>query len=365
MSGIREAVIDASAIAHNVAAIRAAVGTAHTMAVVKADGYGHGAVTAARAALAGGADWLGVADIAEGLELRAAGIDAPILAWLHDPFADFEPAVAAGLDLGISTREQLERIAASPSGAASIQLKVETGLNRNGFAEYDWDEVFARAARLQRDGALRVRGVFSHLSNASDADDARAVQAFERALAAARGAGLEVPLRHLASTAGALRRPDARFDLVRIGIGCYGLSPFGDASGADLGLRPAMTLRSRVALVREVEPGAGVSYDLTWRAEQPTRLVLVPLGYADGIPRAASGRGEVWIGGRRHPVRGRIAMDQFVVDIGDAEVAVGDPVVVFGDPAEGYPSADDWAAWSDSINYEVVTRVGPRVARRS
>jgi alanine racemase len=373
VTSAREAVIDEAAISRNVASLRALVGTAHTMAVVKADGYGHGTVRAARAALAGGADWLGVADVAEALELRSAGIDAPVLAWLHDPFEDFAPAVLAGVDIGVSTVEQLEAVAALGVGVTPVvQLKVETGLNRNGFAESTWDTAFRRAAMLQAGGALTVRGVFSHLANASADDDARAVDAFRRALDAAAEAGLEVELRHLASTAGAIRRPDARFDLVRLGIGCYGLSPFGPGdepqSVPPLQLTPAMTLRSRVALLRDVAPGAGVSYDLTWRAETATTLALVPLGYADGVPRAASGQAEVWIAGRRHPIRGRIAMDQFVVDVGAAgggDVSVGDEVVLFGDPAAGYPSADDWARWSSSINYEIVTRIGPRVRRVS
>lgn len=375
MTSAREAVIDETAITRNVETLRALVGTRHTMAVVKADGYGHGTARAARAALAGGADWLGVADVAEALTLRAAGIEAPILAWLHDPFEDFAPAVLAGVDIGVSTIEQLEAVAALRVRTTPVvQLKVETGLNRNGFAPSGWSDAFARAAALQAEGALRVRGVFSHLANASEEDDARAVSAFRAALDAASAAGLDLELRHLASTAGALRRPDARFDLVRLGIGCYGLSPFGPSDSAEgtppIRLTPAMTLRSRVALVRDVEPGAGVSYDLTWRAETATTLALVPMGYADGVPRAASGRAEVWIAGRRHPIRGRIAMDQFVVDVGSAargasEVSVGDEVVLFGDPAAGYPSADEWALWSSSINYEIVTRIGPRVRRVS
>ncbi|MFD1714667.1 alanine racemase [Amnibacterium flavum] len=360
----REAVIDSDAITANVSRLRELVGTDHTMVVVKADGYGHGAVRAARAALDGGADWLGVADIDEALALRAAGITAPVLAWLHDPFADFAPAIAESIDIGISTADQLEQVASLGVGAVPvIQFKVETGLNRNGLAPDDWERVFARAAELERRGALRVRGVFSHLSNTSPDADAAAVESFSRAVGLAGAAGLAPELRHLASTAGAVRRPEARFDLVRLGIGAYGLSPFAADDGIDLGLRPAMTLTSRVAAVRRVAAGAGVSYDHVWRADRPTTLALVPLGYADGLPRAASGQADVWIGGARHPVRGRIAMDQIVVDVGESAVEVGDRVVVFGDPAHGYPSADDWGRWSDSINYEIVTRIGPRVTR--
>lgn len=365
MSGpLREAAVDLAAISANVEHLMRVAGTPHTMTVVKADGYGHGAVPAALAALEGGADWLGVADLAEGLALRAVGVAAPLLAWLHDPRADFRPGIEAGVDIGVSTLDQLEAVVdAGADEVPVVQFKVETGLSRNGLAPEDWEAAFSRAALLERAGLLRVRGVFSHLSNASEEDDADAVVAFGKALAIAEAAGIHVELRHLASTAGALRRPAARFDMVRLGIGAYGLSPFGGTSASELGLRPAMTLRSRVAAVRQVPAGTGVSYDYTWRAPTGTRLALVPVGYADGIPRAASGSAEVEIGGVRCPVRGRIAMDQLVAEVGDAPVTVGDEVVVFGDPEAGHPSADDWAEWAGTINYEIVTRIGPRVER--
>lgn len=367
--GIREAVIDPSAISANVETLSRAVAAPAVMAVVKADGYGHGALTAARAALAGGADWLGVADLDEAVQLREGGITAPVLAWLHDPFADFGEAVDAGVDIGLSTVDQLERLAAlsAATRVPVVQFKVETGLKRNGLAPADWERVAERAAALQRAGRIRVRGIMSHLANTDEESDAAAVLRFEEAIEAFGSAGIAFDLRHLASTAGALSRPAARFDMVRLGIGIYGLSPFGAADGpagaAAVSLAPAMTLRSRVAAIRDADAGDGVSYDHTWRAESATRLALVPVGYADGVPRAASGRAEVSIGGSRLPVRGRIAMDQFVVEIGDAPVAVGDEVVLFGDPRTGAPGADDWARWSGTINYEIVTRIGPRVRR--
>jgi len=363
----REAVIDLDAVRDNVAALVAQVAPARTMAVVKADGYGHGAVPVARAALAGGAHWLGVADLAEGVTLRDAGIDAPVLAWLHDPDADFAVAVRRGIDVGISSTDQLRAVAeaaASVGRPAGVHLKVDTGLSRNGVAPEEWDEAVRLAAALEADGRVRVRGVFSHLANTSEAEDAAQVAAFEAALVAASAAGLSPEVRHLASTAGALRRPDARYDLVRLGIGCYGIPPFGDGTtAAELGLRPVMTLRGRVAAVRRIAPGTGVSYGHAWRADRPTTVALVPLGYADGVPRQASGRAEVLLAGARRRVVGRIAMDQFLVDVGDDEVAVGDEVVLFGDPATGAPSADDWGDAADTIGYEIVTRIGPRVPR--
>jgi len=373
VSGFREAVIDLAAIRGNMAHLRELVGTPHAMAVVKANAYGHGAVPVARAALAGGADWLGVADIDEALALRDAGIDAPILAWLHDIDADFSAAVDDDVTLGISSALQLQQVAdaaAELGRTASVHLKLETGLSRNGVHENDWANVFALAAALEQGGLLRVDGVMSHLSNASAYDDQLALECFERGVAAARTIGLTPALVHLASSAAALRLPAARFSMVRFGITLYGLSPFEDATSADLGLVPAMSLRGRVAHVRRVGAGAGVSYDYLWRAPHESTLVLVPLGYADGIPRQASGTALVHIHGKNYPVVGRVAMDQFVVNLGstgDADacgVAVGDEIVLFGDPATGAPSATDWADAADTINYEIVTRIGHRVTRR-
>jgi len=367
MSGFREAVIDLAAVRANVSRLRDVIGTPHTMAVVKANGYGHGAVQVARAALEGGADWLGVADITEALELRNAGITAPVLAWLHDPDADFAPAIEAGIDLGISSVTQLRQVAdaaGSLGRVASVQLKLETGLSRNGIHESAWDEAFALAAELEDAGTLRVLAVFSHLSNASPADDADSIASFERGLAAASRAGLTPELVHLASSAGAIRIPAARYSMVRLGISMYGLSPFSDATSEDLGLIPAMTLRGRVASVRRVPAGAGVSYDYTWRAPVECTLALVPLGYADGVPRQATGQAEVRIGDVRHPIVGRIAMDQFVVFADQHSIAVGDEVVLFGDPATGAPGATEWADAAGTINYDIVTRIGARVVRR-
>ncbi len=361
---VRIARVDAAAIAANVRRLRRTAGTREFMAVVKADGYGHGMVGAARAALAGGATWLGTADPEEALRLRAAGVEAPVLAWILHTEADFGPVAAVGIDLGVSSARQLERVAATAPGAA-VQLKLDTGLSRNGVAPEHWDGVFALAARLQREGRLRVRGLFSHLANTSDHEDALAEARFDDGVARARAAGLDPALLHLASTAAAMTRDQSRRTMVRCGIGVYGLAPDGLGESAPLGLVPAMTLTTEVAAVRRVPPGTGVSYDHTWRAAAATTLALVPMGYADGVPRAASNRAEVLVRGRRRPVRGRIAMDQFLVDLGDDEVGTGDEVVLFGDPATGAPSAAEWARWAGTIDYEIVTRIGPRVERRT
>lgn len=366
MAELREALIDAGAIARNTRTLRELAGTREFIAVVKANGYGHGAVTSARAALAGGATRLGVADLAEAHELRAAGIAAPVIAWLHGPDADLARAVADDVELGVSSVAQLGRVgeAARAAGrAAAVHLKLETGLGRNGAAPEEWEALFDLAADLEAARDIRVEGIFSHLSGTSADDDRAQVRVFEHGIARAAARGVRPIIRHIAATAAALTLPEARFDAVRVGIGLYGLSPLDDATSADLRLTPVMTLRTRVAAVRRVEAGHGASYGYLHRAARETTFALVPLGYADGIPRQASGRAPVTIGGRRFTVAGRIAMDQFVVDVGDAPVAVGDEVVLFGDPGAGAPAVEEWARAADTINYEIVTRIGNRVAR--
>ena len=358
----RLASIDLGAISRNVETLRAAGGNLTSMAVVKADGYGHGAVPSARAVLEGGADWLGVATIEEAVQLREAGIDAPILAWLHETDAAFPHAALRDIDLGVSSLDQLDAIA-SLSPAVGIHLKVDTGLGRSGAAPEAWPELVAAAAAHERAGRLRVRGVWSHLSNAGEEADLEQVARFVAALDVVAASGVEPEVVHLAATAASLRLPEARFTMVRFGIGCYGLSPFGDATSHDLGLTPAMTLSTTVASTKRVPAGHGVSYGFRYRTAAETTLALVPLGYADGVPRSASGRGPVSIDGRRYTVAGTIAMDQFVIDVGDDSVATGDRVTLFGDPATGVPSADDWAVAAGTINYEIVTRIGQRVRR--
>ena len=362
---LREAVIDTSAITANVRHLRQLTAS-EIIAVVKADGYGHGAVRAARAALEGGARRIGVSDIDEALALRRAGIDAPLVAWLHAPGARFAEAASRGIELGVSSLDQLQAAAAAATGdrPVGVHLKIETGLGRNGLAPADYAVAFAEAARLERIGRLRVVGIFSHLSNTSSADDRAAIERFTDGLALAASRGLAPQLRHIAASHAAIALPESRFGCVRLGIAIYGLSPFADRTSAELGLRPAMTLRAAVAAVRRVPAGQGVSYGYAYRTTQPTTLALIPAGYADGVPRAASGGGAVRLGGEVFPVAGRIAMDQFVVDVGDHPVAVGEEAVLFGDPTLGAPPVEVWADAAGTINYEIVTRIGPRVPRR-
>lgn len=360
---MREAVVDLGAIEANVRSIAALVDPARVLVVVKADGYGHGAVPVARTAVEAGAAWLGVVDLAEARVLRDAGITGPILAWIHPRDVDFAWGIEAGIELGIGSLEALETAGAA-DGRAIVHLKVDTGLGRGGAIGDDWSALVRRAAELERGGRIRVRGVFSHLANAGSSADDDQLARFESALAVALEAGLDPEVEHLAASEAILTRRDMHRSLVRVGLATYGLSPIEGRSAADLGLRPAMEFATEVVSTKRVPAGHGVSYGYTYRTERETTLALLPVGYADGVPRHASGVGPVAIAGHRFRVAGRIAMDQIVVDVGDAAVEVGDRAVLFGDPSTGVPSASDWALAADSITYEIVTRIGPRVTRR-
>lgn len=369
---MRELIIDLDAIAHNLATMTKRV-TRHddsrplVMCVVKADAYGHGMIPVARKLEAAGADYLGVADIAEALALRNAGIDLPILAWLHSPRETFSAALSAGIELGIANIEQLERVAkaAESSGrVARIHFKIDTGLGRNGSSEADWATLLERAKELIAAGRIQAVGIFSHLSCTSEADDLRQIARFEAAIDKARAMDIAFELRHLTASDGSLNYPQALYDMVRIGVALYGLSPFVEHSSADFGLVPAMTATALVVQTKRVPAGQGVSYGYLHRTNAETTLALIPVGYAEGLPRDASGRAKVSIKGKVYEVSSRIAMDQFVIDVGDDAVAAGDEVVLFGDPAAGVPAADDWAVAGETINYEIVTRMGGRFSRR-
>ncbi|HVE63112.1 MAG TPA: alanine racemase [Mycobacteriales bacterium] len=361
-----EAQIDLDAIRSSVAVLRARAGAASLMAVVKADGYGHGAVPAARAALDAGATWLGVAYLEEAQQLRGAGLEAPILL-LAEPAPDVvADAVALGVDVAVGTAASLDAAATCGSGAR-VHLKVDTGLSRGGSRAEGWPALCAAAAAAQSTGGLTVIGVWSHLACADEPTHPsieRQVADFRDALEVASSYGLHPELRHLASSGGILARPDTHFDLVRAGISLYGISP-GPAVGsaAELGLRPAMRLRARVALTKRVPAGTGVSYGHRHVTTHETTLALVPLGYADGVPRAAAGVAEVLLGGRRRVIAGTVCMDQFLVEVDDDRVAAGDEVVIFGPGDDGEPTADEWARSMATIGYEVVTRIGARVPR--
>jgi len=374
---MREMTVDLAAVRHNLRTLRARIAPAGIIAVVKADAYGHGLVPVARAAAEAGAAALGVVDLDEARVLRAAGVDAPVLAWLHGPDADFAWAVANGVELGIGSMEALERLgiavrtvgvlaerAGAPRRPAVVHLKADTGLGRGGATEDEWRRLVLRAAELVAAGELVIRGIWSHMANASREADRAQFAAFDAAISIARLAGIEAEVRHIESSASMIDHPDQVRDLVRIGIAMYGVSPFEDRRPAEFGLRPAMELAGTVVQVKRVPAGHGVSYGHRYRTPAETTLALVPLGYADGLPRAASGRAPVAIGGRRYRIAGTIAMDQVVVDVGDDEVRVGDRAVFWGDPAKGAPSIHEWADAAGTIGYELLTKVGPRVHRR-
>lgn len=370
MSGVNgEAVVDLDAIAHNVRVLREHAGAAGVMAVVKADAYGHGATAVARAVLAAGAAELGVATVDEALALRRDGITAPVLAWLHAPGTDFGPALGAGVQIGVSSVRQIDDLlaAAQRTGdTAEVTIKVETGLNRNGVSAQEFPVVLDTLAAATASGAVRVRGIMSHLASGDEPhnplNDLQA-QRFTAMIEHARQRGIAFEVAHLSNSPSAMSRPDLAYDMVRPGIAVYGLSPIPEQGG--MGLRPAMTLRCPVAMVKSLRPGEGVSYGHAWIAERDTTIALIPIGYADGVYRALSGRMDVLINGRLRRSVGRVCMDQFVVDLGPGatDVAEGDEAILFGPGDRGEPTAQDWADLVGTIHYEVVTSPRGRVVR--
>ncbi|MCH6162103.1 alanine racemase [Streptomyces marispadix] len=362
--------IDLDAVRANVRTLRARAPRAELMAVVKADGYGHGAVPCARAAREAGATWLGTATPQEALELRAAGDEGRLMSWLWTPGGPWQEAIEADVDVSASALWAIEEIvgAARSSGrTARVQLKADTGLGRGGCQPADWPALVAAARSAEAEGALRVTGVWSHFARADEPGhpaNAAQLEAFREAIAHAERAGLDPEVRHLANSPATLTLSESHFDLVRPGVSVYGLSPSPDVGvAAELGLRPAMTLSASLALVKEVPAGHGVSYGHTYRTPGPTTLGLVPLGYADGVPRHASGTAPVLAAGKWRTVAGRVAMDQFVVDLGGDAASAGDDVVLFGPGDRGEPTAEDWARAAGTISYEIVTRIGARVSR--
>ncbi|MEV5123870.1 alanine racemase [Streptomyces decoyicus] len=364
------AAIDVAAVRSNVRALRDRAPRAELMAVVKSDGYGHGAVRCARAAREAGAGWLGTALPEEAFALRAAGDTGRLMCWLWTPGGPWRQAVEQDIDVGVSALWALREVVAAARACgrtARVQLKVDTGLGRNGCPPADWPELTAAARAAEAEGALTVTGIWSHFACADEPGHpsiAAQLDVFHESLKTAETAGLRPEVRHIANTPALLTLPEAHFDLVRTGIGIYGISPSPElGTSQELGLRPAMTLEASLASVKRVPGGHGVSYGHHYTTPGATALALVPLGYADGIPRHASGTGPVLVAGKRRTVAGRIAMDQFVVDLGGDSAEPGDPAVLFGPGDRGEPTAEDWAQVAGTIGYEIVTRIGSRVPR--
>ncbi|MFJ1734928.1 alanine racemase [Streptomyces sp. NPDC088254] len=365
--------IDLGAVRANVRTLRAKAPGAAFMAVVKADGYGHGAAPCARAAVEAGATWIGTATPEEALALRAEGglpDDVRIMCWLWTPGGPWRAAVEAGLDVSVSAlwalreAEEGARLAGRP---ARVQLKADTGLGRNGCQPADWPGLVDEALRAEAEGLVRVTGLWSHLACADEPGHpsiAAQLTVFREMVTYAETRGLRPEVRHIANSPATLTLPESHYDLVRPGIAMYGVSPSPElGSSADLGLRPAMTLLASLALVKHVPGGHGVSYGHHYKTPGETTLGLVPLGYADGVPRHASASGPVLIGGKWRTAAGRIAMDQFVVDLGGDEPEAGAEAVLFGPGDRGEPTAEDWAQAAGTIGYEIVTRIGARVPR--
>ncbi|HEX5616204.1 MAG TPA: alanine racemase [Acidimicrobiia bacterium] len=367
MSGSRPtwADIDLDAVRANVATLRDHSAPAALLAVVKSDGYGHGAVAIARAALDAGAEWLGVALVEEGVALRAAGIRAPVLVLSQPAPASAADVVAHDLTPVVDTAAGIDALAraAGPEPLA-VHLKVDTGMHRVGCAPAD---ALGLARDITSRAALRLGGVCTHFAVADEPDDpytGEQLHAFGGVLADLERAGIDPGIVHAANTAGALSFPDARFDLVRVGIGVYGIAPAPALAGI-VRLRPALALRSRVSHVRRLPAGSRISYGLWYRLARDATIATVPIGYGDGVPRAlATQGGQVLVGGKRRPIAGTITMDQLMVDVGDDPVDVGDDVVLIGGQGDETITADEWARRMDTIAYEVVCGIGPRVPRR-
>ena len=358
--------VDLDAIAANVTALKAQAAAPKLMAVVKADGYGHGSVPSARAALAGGADWLAVALVEEGEELRAAGINGPILV-MTEPPADYAARVlASDLTPAVYTQPFVRALDAAVADAGtspvSVHLKLDTGMRRVGVPQADWED----ALRAVRDAAgIRLGAIWSHFAVADEPHHpfiTHQAEEFARGLELAQSVGVRFDMAHLCNSAGTLHLHDHHYDMVRPGLAVYGLEPAPGLAGSTQ-LQPAMSWLTRLSLVKHLAAGEAVSYGLRWTAQKPTVLGTVPIGYADGVRRALSNLGEVVIRGYRVPIAGTVCMDQFVVDGGDLPLTAGDEVCLIGRQGDAVVSADDWAAWLDTINYEIVCGVGKRVPR--
>lgn len=354
--------IDLDRIAANIKYLKEFSGTP-VMAVVKANAYGHGLVPVAKAALEAGANALGVALLEEAITLRQSGITAPILAWLVPPGADFKLAVDNNIELAASSIIALEQIGAVKSGhRPRVHLEVDTGMSRGGFLD-EWGKIDGHHV-----ANIDIVGIFSHFARADEPHEKQnEIQRdrFKEMIATLESFGYTNIIRHLSNSAATLKDAQSRFDMVRVGIAMYGLSPDAKTLGdsASLGLKPAMQLRAKLHLVKSVPAKTPVGYGAATYTSAETKLGIVAMGYADGIPRIAQGAG-IFVDGRRAPIIGRVSMDQFVVDLGlDSKAKSGDWSIVFGDGLTGEYTADDWGLASDTINYEIVTRIGPRVPR--
>jgi alanine racemase len=355
--------IDTDAVAHNVGVLRAAASPAGVWAVVKADGYGHGAVAVGRAALDAGCAGLCVALTTEGVALRQAGIDAPVLVLSEQPTDHAATIVAHRLTPTVTTIEGVEALAATGAGGVDVHVKVDTGMHRIGAAPADVPAVVAAVENAAP--RLRLAGIFTHLAVADEPDDPYTAAQLAKLDDVIAGLpmlhGVAV---HAANSAGALAHPSARRSFVRAGIAVYGVSPGPGVDDLAASLRPVLSLRARVSFVKRLAAGSRLSYGLRHELAVDSNVATVPLGYADGVRRGLSSNGDVLIGGRRRPIIGTVTMDQLMVDCGDDRVQRGDEVVLLGRQGDEAVTAEEWAARLDTIGYEVLCGIGPRVPRR-
>ena len=362
--------VDLSAIAHNLKLIKDKTNV-QVLAVVKADAYGHGLIPVAKAAVTAGADWLGTALLEEGIALRAGGVKAPLICWLTPLGEDLKIAIKNNIDLSVSSVELLEEVIDAGRAAnivPRIHLEVDTGMTRGGVRS-EWPEFVSQIAKAVKDNGVEVVGLWSHFARADEPDQSfnqQQLDTFHKRLATLIAQGINPQFIHIANSAAALTNNDAVKNIVRWGIGLYGLSPdvntLGDSS--KFNLKPAMKLKAKLHLVKDAETGAKVGYGGSATVAKDTKIGIVAMGYADGIPRNANDLAGVFVAGHRAPLLGRVSMDQFVVNLGaNSNAKTGDEVVIFGDGALGEYTVDDWASASGTINYEIVSRIGPRVPR--
>lgn len=370
MSNLRGAYVDLAAIRHNVKVLQNLAKNSEVMAVVKADAYGHGLIPVARAARQGGATWLGTALLEEAISLRNSGDSGRILTWLGSPNDKWQECIDLGIDISVSSIEIASGVikAAKKIGKkAKIHIKVDTGLGRNGVMPNDLADLTSLLEEATANGLVEVVAVWTHFALAdapSSPTIAKQLEVLDASFKFVESRGFKNLMKHAANSAATLTSPHTHFDLVRPGIAVYGITPGGEVGKAsEFGLRPAMTLKAQAALVKDVPAGHGISYGAEYVTKQNTKIALIPLGYADGIPRIAGNKGPVLANGKKFSVAGRVCMDQFVIDIGDLDFSTGDEVILFGDPAQNEPDVEEWAKASQSIGYEIVTRLGSRVPR--
>ena len=344
---------------------------AQILAVVKADAYGHGLIPVAKAAVDSGATWLGTALLEEAIELRNNGIDAQVIAWLTPLGEDFKSALSLKIEIGVSSIELLDEVVSASEKVGVIprlHLEIDTGMSRGGVAD-QWEMLIAKVANLIKENKIEIVGAWSHFARADEPAEVmnkEQLDLFDSKVTQLRSLGIKPEFIHIANSAAALTNQASHKSIVRWGIGLYGLSPdvnnLGDSK--KLGLLPAMKLKAKLNLVKKVKSGATVGYGATAKVLKDTKLGVISLGYADGIPRNANNSAGVFVAGKRAAIIGRVSMDQFVVDLGaDSLAKTGDEVIVFGDGSAGEYTVDEWAKACGTINYEIVTRIGPRVPR--